>query len=332
MVKKYLVNLIDANLIIFLIVIIALCGILTLLISDKIKDFAKEYKKKFYVYVLSFALLYALIAFLSHNKLSTNLSWKLLSYQVLSLVFGILHVLIYRHYFQEFKLKNFIVELLFAVVIPLYSSLLFIIIYTALNGMNFTFLMCGHFIMFVIPTAIDRVFNLMMLIPSKKIVTWEPKKSYKTIDSNEMKDILLITLLIKKEFGDQKYASIRAQVPMKVEFGRLFFLAVNGYNKHNSKSQIELMMPNRQNYNWVFSLQSKWYEKTKYINASNDMESNLISENSVIVCERKTEKNSLPEKKKIPDEKRYGSDSNKESIEQRKIDELKEPEEEGPIK
>ncbi|MDY0988682.1 TssN family type VI secretion system protein [Flavobacterium sp. CFBP9031] len=332
MIKKHLVNLIDTNIIIFIIVIFALCGIITLLISDKIKDFANEYKKKFYVYVLSFALIYVLIAFLSHNKPFTSLSRELLLYQTTSLLFGILHVWIYRNYFKEFKLKSFIIELLFASVVPLYSSLLFIIIYTVLNGLNFTFLMCGHFIMFIIPTAIDKVFCLMMLIPTKKIITWAPNKSYKIIESNEMKGILLITLLIKKEYGDEEYISIRAQVPVRVKFGRLFFLAVNGYNKQNSESQIELMMPNRQNYNWVFHLQSKWYEKTKYVDALNDMGSNLINENSVIICERELEKNAPPEKKKKPDAKIYNTDSDNEDSEQKKIDELKEPEEEGPIK
>jgi hypothetical protein len=108
MIKKHLVNLIDTTIIIFLIVIFALCGIITLLISDKIKDFEKEYKKKFYVYVLSFALIYVLIVFLSHNKPFTSLSRELLLYQIASLLFGILHVWIYRNYFQEFKLKSFI--------------------------------------------------------------------------------------------------------------------------------------------------------------------------------------------------------------------------------
>lgn len=332
MIKKYLINLIDVNIIVFLIIVITLCGILTLLISDKIKDFAKEYKKKFYVYILSFALIYALIAFLSHNKPFISLSGELLFYQITSVLFGILHIWIYRNYFQEFKLKNFTVELLFASIIPLYSSLLFVVIYTALNGINFTFLMCAHFITFIIPTAISKVFCLMMLIPPKKIITWTPDKSYKTIESNEMNGILLITLLIEKENSDEKYISIRAQVPMRVEFGRLFFLAVNGYNKHNSGSQIELMMPNRQNYNWVFFLQSKWYEKTKYVDALKDMGSNLISENSVIICERETEKNALPEKKKIPDAKIYNADLHNEKSDQKKIDELKEPDEEGPIK
>src|SRR6218665_2750634 len=112
MIKKYLINLIDTNIIIAIIVIIALCGIFTLLISDKIKDFAREYKKKFYIYVLSFVLVYALIAFLSHNKF-TNLSRELIFFQIASLVFGTFHFWIYRAYFQKFKQNSFVVELLF---------------------------------------------------------------------------------------------------------------------------------------------------------------------------------------------------------------------------
>lgn len=198
MIKKHLLSLIDVNIIIFLVVIIALCGILTLLLNDKIKDFAKEYKKRFYVYVLSFVLIYALIAFLGHNRIFSELSKELIFYQTITFFLGILHVWIYLNYFKEFKIKSFAVELLFATVVPLYSSALFVIIYTTLNGIVFTFLMSAHFILFVIPTAIYIVFCLMMLIPSKKIITWSPEKSYNAIEDNEMKDILLITLLVKK--------------------------------------------------------------------------------------------------------------------------------------
>ena len=49
MVKKHLGALIDVRLIVFLVVIIALSVILTMVFSDKIKDFAVKHKKKFYI-------------------------------------------------------------------------------------------------------------------------------------------------------------------------------------------------------------------------------------------------------------------------------------------
>lgn len=121
-------------------------------------------------------------------------------------------------------------------------------------------------------------------------------------------------------------------MPVKVTFGRLFFLATKGYNAQNLKNQIEVLMPNRENYNWVFYLQSEWYKKTKYVDALYDVGSNGITENSVIICERQIEKNARPEKKKKPDEKSYDTYSQNEIEEQKKINELNESEEEGPIR
>ncbi|MCP2027219.1 hypothetical protein L1276_002376 [Flavobacterium sp. HSC-32F16] len=172
----------------------------------------------------------------------------------------------------------------------------------------------------------------MMLIPPRKFITWTPEKKYSAIKDEEMEAIVLITFLIKKSYNDIEYASIRVQAPVKVNFGRLFFLAVTGYNRQNLDNQIDLLMPDSQNYNWVFYLQSKWYEKNQYINADYDGAMNQITENSVVVCQREIEKNTAPEKKKKTDQKLYGIQSHNEAAEQKKIEELKEVEEEGAIK
>jgi hypothetical protein len=303
MIKKHLLALIDVRLIVFLVVIIAISVILTMVFSDKVKDFATTYKKKFYAYVFSFVLLYALVAFLGYNKLFTELSDEFLFYQIASLLFGILHVWLYRWFFEEFNLKSVVgIELLFSLLVILYSNVLFIIIYSALNGLNLTFLMCSHFLIFLVPTGVYAVFNYMMQIPPRKFITWAPEKSYKAIEGVEMEDILLITLFIRKEESIEEYVSIRTQAPLKVDFGRLFYLTLNGYNKYNQNSQIELLQPNGQNYNWVFYLQPKWYEKTKYVDAGYYVGLNGITENSVVICQREIGKNEKAKKDKSPDQ------------------------------
>lgn len=332
MVKKHVLSLIDIRLIVFLIVIVALCAILTLLISDKVEDFAKKYKKKFYGYILLFVLIYTLIAFLGYNKLFIELRNEFIFYQAASLLLGSLHAWFYREFFQEFNLKKYSVELLFSFIVPLYSSILFVIIYTFLNGINFTLLMSAHFLVFVIPTCIYMVFCFMMLIPPRKYITWTPEKSYSAIKDDEMEAIVLITFLIKKSYDDTEYTSIRVQAPVKVSFGRLFFLAVAGYNKQNEGEHIDLQMPDGKDYNWVFYLQSKWYENTRYIDAAYDGAMNQITENSVVICQREIEKNAPPEKKKKTDQKLYGVDSHNEAADQEKFDELKETEKEEAIK
>lgn len=323
MIKKHLVALIDVKLIVFLVIIMALCGILTLLFSDKVKEFAKH-KKLFYGYIFSFVLIYALIAFLGYNKLFLELSDEFKFYQIASLFFGILHVCTYRLYFYEFQVKSVSLELLFATIVILYSSVLFAIIYTALNGIQLTFLMCTHFIVFIVPTGIYIVFEFMMKIPPRKFITWTPKTSYESIKGTEMEDILLITLLIRKEESNEEYASIRTQAPLKVDFGRLFFLTIKGYNRFNLNDQIELQQPNGQNYNWVFYLQPKWNEKAKYVDAAYYVGINGITENSVVICQREIEKNEKPKKEKKPDQKIMTIEELNKEPEQNKINDLKE--------
>ncbi|HSD07155.1 TssN family type VI secretion system protein [Flavobacterium sp.] len=306
MVKKHLTALIDVRLIVFLVVIIALSVILTMVFSDKIKEFAVKFKRKFYIYLFSFVLLYALVGFLGYNKLFTELSDEFLFYQIASLLFGILNVYLYRWYFNEFNLKGVVgIELLFSLLVTLYSSVLFVIIYTALNGIVLTFLICSHFLVFIVPTGVYAVFNYMMQIPPKEYVTWkipERKNPFPEIENVEMKDLLLITLLIQKKPDSTEYTSIRSKGPVRIDFGALFYHTVSGYNEHNAESKIELKH-NGENCNWVFFLQPKWYQTAKYVDAKYTLGMNGITENSIIICKRqKKEEIKLNKKDKSNDD------------------------------
>ena len=299
MIKKHLGALVDVRLIVFLVVIIAVSVILTMVFSDKIKEFAAKYKRKFYIYIFSFVLIYALVGFLGYNKLFTELSDEFLFYQIASLLFGSLNVYLYRWYFDEFNVKAVGIELLFSLLIMLYSSVLFIVIYTALNGIGLTFLMCSHFLIFIVPTGVYALFNYMMQIPPKEYVTWkipERKNPFPEIENVEMKDLLLITLLIQKKPDSTDYTTIRSKGPVRIDFGALFYHTVSGYNDHNAGSKIELRQ-NGENCSWVFFLQPKWYQTAKYVDAKYTLGMNGITENSVIICKRQKKEEIKPDKK-----------------------------------
>jgi hypothetical protein len=308
MIKKHLLALIDVRLIVFLVVIIAISVILTMVFSDKVKDFATTYKKKFYAYVFSFVLLYALVAFLGYNKLFTELSDEFLFYQIASLLFGILHVWLYRWFFEEFNLKSVVgIELLFSLLVILYSNVLFIIIYSALNGLNLTFLMCSHFLIFLVPTGVYAVFNYMMQIPPKEFVSWkipDGDNPFPVIEDVEMKDLLLITLLIQKRPESINYTSIRSKGPVRIDFGNLFYHTISGYNDHNAENKIELKQKGN-NCNWVFFLQPKWYQTARYVDAKYTLGMNGITENSVIICRRQKEKEVQVKKKEQQEEEDF---------------------------
>ncbi|UTN02178.1 TssN family type VI secretion system protein [Flavobacterium bizetiae] len=311
MIKKHLTALIDIKLMVILVIIIAISIILTLIFSDKVKEFKTTYKKRFYIYILSFMLLYALVAFLGHNKLFNEISDEFIFYQVASLLFGTLHAYFYRWYFKKFELKSIPNELLFALLVMLYSSVLFIIIYTALNGIYFTFLMCSHFLVFIVPTGVNIVFNLMMIIPAKEYITWkipEGENPYPEIDGGEMKHLLLITLLIQKKSNSAAYTSLRSKGPVRIDFGNLFYHTVSGYNEHNAESTIDLLNDKGENCNWVFFLQPKWYQSAKYIDPNFTLGMNGITENSVIICKRQEKEKTIEDsiKNKETEDPIYG--------------------------
>ncbi|PAM93839.1 hypothetical protein B4N84_16340 [Flavobacterium sp. IR1] len=288
MFKKGLSAVLDTELMVFLAVIVSLCVILTLLFSAKVTDFSKSYKKVFYPYILSFVLFYALLVFFGHNKLFSEVSDEFLFYEVVSFLMGILHCWLYQNAFKQFGTTSIAVEVLFGALVILYSSVPFIIIYTTLNGIFFTYLMCIHFVLFLCPTGINISFNLMMLIPPPEYATWTPKAKYDDVTEEEIKDVLLITFLIKKGYYDQKPTSMRAIAPVRVEFGRLFMLTLEGFNEHNPENKIELIESNGENYTWVFFLQNNWHRKEQHIIPDEHIGANPITENSVIICERRS--------------------------------------------
>jgi hypothetical protein len=150
--------------------------------------------------------------------------------------------------------------------------------------------MCSQFIVFFIPTWINGLFDCVVEIPSKIYVTWklpQEKNAYADLEDAEIRDLLLITLLIKKNESDKEYTSIRAKGPVRMDFGRLFYHTTSDYNKRYVKEPIQLTIDDQHSH-WVFFLQPKWNEKAKYVDARYTLGMNGITENSVIICHRKS--------------------------------------------
>lgn len=304
--KKYFINLFEPKILATVIIFLAFCIILTMIFAQKVPEFKQKYKGKFYTYLFSVAFIYSIIAFLGFNKLfQDNNLYEFVFYQICSLVIGILHCLMYRTYFQKFGQKSNGIEYLFALVTIMYSAIPFILIFTFLNGIDFSFLMLGHFIVFFIPTFLNDTFNKAMSIPPKIYKTWQFPENYKElagVSDEEMRDLVVFTFLMDKDRHAKKYSVYRAKGPTRVDFGRLFYNFVIDYNERHTEDQIEIEGPNGL-YSWVFFLQPKWYESTKYIDPDLTLYMNGIEENSVIFCMRSDELKIAQKKKgnKVPD-------------------------------
>lgn len=286
--RKYFENLLEPQILAMLLIVLAACVILTMLFSQKAPDF-KAKKSPFYIYVFSLAFVYSIIAFLGFNRLLADKKlYEFIFYQVSSLLLGGIHCYLYRAYFQKFNDDKKSTEYLFALVTVLYSVLPFGLIYTFLNGSNFLFLMLGHYLVFFVPTLMNDTFNRAMNIPPKVYKTWQFPENYKElagVSDEEMRDLVVFSFMIDNHSNAQKYSVYRAKGPTRIDFGRLFYNFVLDYNDRHTENPIEIEGKNGL-YNWVFFLQPKWYESTKYIDPSLTLYMNGIEENSVVFCLR----------------------------------------------
>jgi len=302
--KKYFINLFDPKILAAILIFLAASIILTMIFSQKVPDFKQKYKGKFYTYVFSVAFIYSIIAFLGYNKLfQDNNLYEFIFYQLSSLVIGIIHCSVYRTYFKKFGTRKNGTEYLFALLTVVYSTIPFILIFTFLNGIDFSFLMLGHFLVFFIPTFLNDTFNRAMAIPPKIYKTWQFPENYKQlagVSDEEMRDLVVFTFLMDKDRHAKKYSVYRAKGPTRVDFGRLFYNFIIDYNERHSEDQIEIEGPNGL-YSWVFFLQPKWYEATKYIDPDYTLYMNGIEENSVIFCMRTNQIGSEGGVDRIPD-------------------------------
>lgn len=286
--RKYFENLLEPQILAMLLIVLAACVILTMLFSQKAPDF-KAKKSPFYIYVFSLAFVYSIIAFLGFNRLLADKKlYEFIFYQISSLLLGSVHCYLYRAYFQKFNDDKKSTEYLFALVAVLYSVLPFGLIYTFLNGSNFLFLMLGHYLVFFVPTLMNDTFNRAMNIPPKVYKTWQFPENYKElagVSDEEMRDLVVFSFMIDNHSNAQKYSVYRAKGPTRIDFGRLFYNFVLDYNDRHTENPIEIEGKNGL-YNWVFFLQPKWYESTKYIDPSLTLYMNGIEENSVVFCLR----------------------------------------------
>jgi hypothetical protein len=235
------------------------------------------------------AFVYAIIALLGYNKLfSDNNLYEFIFYQICSLIIGIAHVYLYRAYFEKFGFRKSGMEYLFALLAIFYSAIPFMLIYSFLHGTELMYLMLGHFIVFFIPIFLNDTFNRAMAIPPKVYVTWQFPENYKEaagVSDEEMRDLVVFTFLMDKDKKATKYSVYRGKGPTRIDFGRLFYNFVLDYNEKHPGEKIQIEDENGL-FSWVFFLQPKWYEPTKYIDPKYTLYMNGIEENSVIFCMR----------------------------------------------
>lgn len=287
--KRYFINLGEPKLVIFVLIVLSVSILFTAVFKRRIPEFKSRYGSRFNSYVLGVIIINAMIGFAGYHKLFTDhLLSEFIFYQLSSLAAGSIHCYMYRVFFQKFGDQITGLEYFFVLLTAGYGSIPFVVIYAFFNGTQFVFLMAGHFILFLLPTLLNETFNRAMAIPPRIYKTWRFPENYKNlpgVTEDEMKDLVVFTLLIDKDRNAQNYSAYKAKGPTRIDFGRLFYSFILDYNERNPEREIKVEGENGF-YNWVFFLRPKWYESTKYVDADLPLYMNGIEENCVVICAR----------------------------------------------
>lgn len=291
-------ELLDPQILITIGILLILGVILSMLFTDKVKDFKSQFRKKYYVYLFSSILVFALVAFLGHSKVISSLFGQFLFYQITLFLLGIVHAFIYRAYLDMFKVNDKIwLEPVFCLMIAVFGLIPFLIVYTYFNGVTYQFPFMGSMLVFLIPTLIYATFRTSVSIPVKIFKTWAfpPADFYSEPKDDEFRDMVVITFVFLKQPESPIRTEFRAKSPMRMDFGRLFYHFVYDYNDRNPDSPIQLTDEEGNLQHWVFYLKPRWYGVSKYVNPDLPMYMNGIEEDSIVICQRSTAQQEITE-------------------------------------
>ncbi len=282
-------ELLDPTLLVVLVIILIVGIILSMLFADKVSGFKKEYRNKYWVYLISGLLIFALLPFMGSTRTITELLDEFIFYQITIFILGTFHAIIYRLYFNKFKKEGYPwMEFLFNILIGLFCTIPFMIVYTYINGITYTFPMVASFIFFLVPTWIYASYIASVSIPAKFYTTWEfPEEgSYSEPKDDEYRDMVVVTFVFHKNPNSEVRTEFRAKSPIRMDFGRLFYHFVYDYNNRNPDSTIQLVDEEGNLQHWVFYLKPNWYSQSKYIDPKYPLYMNGVEENSVVYCLR----------------------------------------------
>ncbi|MGV2451583.1 UNVERIFIED_CONTAM: TssN family type VI secretion system protein [Ralstonia mannitolilytica] len=282
-------NLLEPEILVPVLLMLSICIVLTVIFRRRVPDFKSRYGYQFNLYLLGMLFISSLIGFIGYNKLfGDHILFEFIFYQISSLAVGSFHCYMYRIFFGKFGDEVKGLEYFFVLLIIGYNMIPFALIYTFFHGIQFAFLMLGQYVLFLLPTLLNETFNRAMAIPPQIYRTWHFPENYKNlpgVTDEEMRDLVVFTLLIDKDRDAKNYSAYKAKGPTRIDFGRLFYSFILDYNEKNPESEIKVEGENGF-YEWVFFLRPKWYESTKYVDADLPLYMNGIEENSVVICAR----------------------------------------------
>jgi hypothetical protein len=260
------------------------------LLAKKIRSSFKPFSKKAIWYLLISAGLFALTGLLAGAHLFSTYSGLFIFFQVLSLLYGCLHIyMMHRKMDWGRDKKSLWPDVLFSLLILIAGAICFMLTYRLVNREGLELIMMTAVLFFYLPLVVWHTFQAAMAIPPKVLNQWyypvhEPMEDP---EESKLKNMLLISFEFQKNGNETYFTNFRAKAPVDMELGELFYYFINDYNERHPNGQIHFSNGTGEPYGWMFYKKPKWYTiLTTYMDAEKTIYLNRIRENDIIVCSR----------------------------------------------
>lgn len=287
--KLFFLDLLDLKILAGFLIMITLILALFFLLFSKVEDFKTKYKYKFFAYLLFLALTSLIVIFIGSSEVFQNELRNVYSfYQIIFLIFGTIHCLVFRHFFEKFRNDKVWFELVFAFACMFFMAVPSMFMFTVIKGNKFTYDALFSLLCFPLSTLVYLVFEASTVVPPRIYETWciPEEANYADPTEDEYEDMLVITFVFYKNAQAREHTVFRAKAPIRMNFDRLFYHFIHDYNFKNPDDPILILDENGVNQHWVFFLKSGWLGRRKVLVPKMPLYVNNLHENSVVICER----------------------------------------------
>ena len=256
----------------------------------KLRKLFKKNKKTFFIYTLAVVLIFGLTGLLSNgNVLQNSPLANFISFQVLFLIYGSIHILVMRKFFDNIleEITDFWPEFFYTLVTAILGLIGFIFT-VQLYKENYLYIFLASALCFLIPYLVIKLyeFAVSVPIPLHKKWTYPEQKNMKEPKESELKNPVVISFEFNKEADTDEISNFRLKAPEQMEFGKLFYFFINDYNERHPESQIAHVDENNVPYEWVFFSRPNFIGNRKHFDFNKTVDANSIKENDIIICQR----------------------------------------------
>lgn len=244
------------------------------------------------IYILLCSLCLSIPGLFGFSGNLFNPYWYLIS-QIIYLIFGIIHVNLLHKYFKKHIPsfgKSVLFESILSITCVLLGSYLFVIFFRLLSkDQGYPIMSATSSLIFFIPLVFYYCYIQFISIPVDIYKTWRysPDQKPPDFEGANFDKLMVLNVELSKNLEDANRFRIKAKtLPTGVNFGDWFYRVVDDYNHKNPQSIINLIDMDRESYYWIFYTKKSFFSFRKYIDFDQDISTNGISENEIVICKR----------------------------------------------